>query len=145
MQASVVMHNQLNVFMTVPSLFPNEEFLKPCMVVDVWQATASIHWVCQSELRVLEMFICTFHEANMHRRKSLVGVIHHITSHPVDWLQMYYGTKQWKSSSKFIMKILCLVSWNKELNNLSWNLNSSVKAGRFYSNPDFIILRKIMF
>lgn len=80
MQASVVMHNQLNVFMTVPSLFPNEEFLKPCMVVDVWQAPTSIHWVCQSELRVLEMLICTFHEANMHRRKSLLGVIHHITS-----------------------------------------------------------------
>lgn len=39
MQAIVVMHNQLNVFMTVPSLFPNEEFKRLCMVLDGWQDT----------------------------------------------------------------------------------------------------------
>lgn len=81
MQASVVMHNQLNIFMTVPSLFPNEEFKKLCMVVDGWQATTSIHWVCQSQPGVLEMLICTLPEANVHRRKSLLCIIHHKPSH----------------------------------------------------------------
>lgn len=42
MQASVVMHNQLNVFMTVFSLFPNEEFKRLRMTVAGWQATTSI-------------------------------------------------------------------------------------------------------
>jgi hypothetical protein len=41
MQASIVMHNQLNVFMTVLSLFPNEEFKRLCIAVDGWQATTS--------------------------------------------------------------------------------------------------------
>lgn len=51
------------------------------MAVDVWQATTSIHWVCQSELGVLVMLICTLHEASMNRRKCLLCVIHHITSY----------------------------------------------------------------
>lgn len=73
MQASVVMHHQLNVFMTVSSLFPNEEFKRLCMTVNGWQATASIPWVCQSQLRVLEMLVYTLHGAHVHKIKGLLS------------------------------------------------------------------------
>lgn len=106
------MHNQLHVFMTVPSLCSNE-FKRLCMAVDSWQATASISWVCQSQLRVLEMLIYILHEANVHKIKGLISIYplsnymlqlsckyiikqnngsHSVLQHPKDNFQ-FYGIK----------------------------------------------------
>lgn len=46
------MNNQLNIFMTVFSLFPYEEFMRVYMTVVGWQATTSIPWVLQSQIKV---------------------------------------------------------------------------------------------
>lgn len=43
------------------------------MTVNGWQATTSIPWVCQSQLRVLEMLVYTLHGAHVHKIKGLLS------------------------------------------------------------------------
>lgn len=61
------MHNQLNVLMTVSSLFPNEKFKRLCMTVDTGRL---LH---QYQLRVLEMLIYILQGAHVHKRKDLLS------------------------------------------------------------------------
>ena len=43
------------------------------MTVNSWQATISIPQVSQSQLRVLEMLICTIQRAHVHKIKGFLS------------------------------------------------------------------------